>query len=214
VRQLRPEYRRNPVCRGRLIEYIHPLDSGLFLSQNCIAVRGSFYHAFAVLLTPARVDALLYQPFFAGSRFDHNRTIQTQVYEELGWGDSRGIHSTHGWRQRAEELVLSACSVAEEKLLPRYLSALCSGKQMLVAVLERGMRLAEKDASELEALRMSLDPLLVRRYASVTALELARLKPSMSERDTALDVPAQVHALGFKALGSETLRVLEIVRGL
>jgi hypothetical protein len=214
LREVHPDYSRNRACKGRLIEYIRPLTSGLYVSQNCIAARGSFYNSFAVLLTPARLGVMLYQPFFAGSRFDHNRTIQTQVYEECGWEESRGIHSTHGWRQRAEELVLNACRVAEAKLLPRYLSALAAGKSSLTAVLERGSELAQKDIAELELLRASLDPLQVRRCANVTALEVARLNPSSPEYAEGLDVAARVHALGCKALGSDLSHIIEVVRGL
>ncbi len=161
------DYRRNREYNGKFIECVRPLDSGLLVSQNCIAKRGFYYHCFALLLTPTCLKGpWLFSPFHAGSRFDNNRVIQDQFFTEFGRAQREGLHSVHGWRKGAVELVTRACETAEGQLLPRYLEELTRGKQRLIRVFE----LALDQLPEM----LSASGRPVRR--DVTALDIVRLE--------------------------------------
>jgi hypothetical protein len=199
---IHPDYRLNRETGSSLsIEYVRPLPSGLLASQNCQASGGSYSHSFAVLLTTTRLKGpWLLTPFYAGSRFDRNRAIQDQYYEEFGRGRRHGLHSVHSWRARAEELVTEACRTAEETLLPRYVETLARGKDHLVRLFETAL------ASDLTPPEDD-----VRRPRDVTALTISRL-------DTFDDVAARLivraYAEDFRLLAAELPHMLDIVRSL
>ncbi len=202
-------YSRNRAYSGKFIEYTRPLGGGLLASQNCIAIRGTYYHCFALLFSPAYLpQPLLFSPLYGGSRFHHGQPIQMQYYAAFGREDRTDLHSVHSWRERAEELVSAACRKAEGRLLTHYRAVLANGKANLHQVFSHGRALNALSPEQRASMRGALSPGLVSQAGAVTALDVAGWTGDVTERARAV---ALVHYenLATAARGTDLLKVTE-----
>jgi hypothetical protein len=207
---IHPGYARNRAYSGKFIEYTRPLGGGLLASQNCIAIRGTYHHCFALLLSPIRPpQPLLYTPLYAGSRFHHSQPIQMQYYAEFGRDERSGLHSVHSWRTRAEELVESACRKAEDRLLLHYQAVLALGKENLCRVFRRGVDLRAVSAAEIEAMRSGVAPEVLAQARTVTALDIARWTTDVAVRADAVAMAHHENLQAAAANGNDLLKIAE-----
>jgi hypothetical protein len=186
LQRIDPAYRRNREATGRFIEFVRPDPSGLLVSQNFIRTLDSYHLCFALSFTAQR-SFQLYTPLFAGSRFDHGRTIWRQFVDDVGVrrgepGHPSGVWSFGPWRSNTMENLAKGFQVNEEFLRPFYRQALGAGKDRLVALFEAARRLVPALDPSLPAAALAasvgIDPALVERHplgtASLDALKVAR----------------------------------------
>jgi len=198
------DYRRNRAYSGRFIEYIRPLACGLYASQNCIAIRGTYYHCLAVLFSPVRLKTLmLFSPFYGGARFHDGATIQLEWYKEFGREQREGLHSVHSWRARAEELISVSCANAEKRLLPHYLAILSQGRQELTRLFRRAQQLVALSDREVAAVRASLSADDMKAGHEVTAIDVARRKDTS---DAVVTATALAYLEDFRVLAGDLPR--------
>lgn len=187
--EMNPGYCKNREVKGRFIEFVRELESGLLVSYNFIKIRDHYHLSFALLFT-AKPTTVLYHPLMAGSRFDHNMTIWKQFNDHLGLFHTdpacpRGRWSFGPWRKNTMERLETGLRLPEEFLLPHYLGELRKRKSRLVALFQCAHEL-------LDDIDISLDMDLEAR-TSATGADAANLR-DYTQHTAVLD--ARAIALG------------------
>ena len=145
LQDISPDYRRNRDVTGRFIEFVRPDPTGLLVSQNFIRIRSDYSLCYALSFSTLP-SKQLYYPLFAGSRFDHNRTIWRQFLDDVGIsrgdpGYPSGLWSFGPWRSNTLENLARGLALNEEYLYPFYRQELKRGKSHLVSLFETAARL-------------------------------------------------------------------------
>lgn len=187
LQRLHPDYRRNRNATGRFIEFVRPDSSGLYISQNFLRVRDDYYLCVALLFSERVSSSRLFDPLFAGSRFDHNCTIWRQFSDDFGLsrGDAKypsGVWSFGPWHSNTLENLARGFAINEETLIPLYRQALHAGKSRLIPLFEAARRIIPALDSNLpiesQAPHFNVDPMALASYplvsARLTAFTLAR----------------------------------------
>jgi hypothetical protein len=187
LKSIHPEYRRNRHASGPFIEFVRPDPSGLFISQSFFRKRDDYYLCVALLFSERCPSPSLFHPLYAGSRFDHNRTVWCQFNDDFGLkrGDSgypSGVWSFGPWRSNTLENLARGFAINEEHLIPRYREALHAGKSRLIRIFDAARQIVPALDPNLpisaQAPRFGFAPDAVESYplrsARVEAFKLAR----------------------------------------
>lgn len=185
--QLNGDYRRNKAITGRFLEFVRPVEGGLFVSQNFIRVRETYYLSYALLFATDKPGRFLSSPLHAGSRFDHNYTVHEQFSRDLGLQPGTpafppGLWSSGKWRSNTMDNLARGFALNDQHLFPAYRQMLHEGKGRLLELFEEAARVIPRlepgapiadqaprfgvDASQLESYPL--------KSALVSALTLAR----------------------------------------
>lgn len=212
---LNSDYRRNRATTGRCIEFVRPDSTGLLVSQNFVRIRDVYHLCYALCFSPLP-GGQLHHPLFAGSRFDHNRTIWQQFENDVGVrrGDAgcpSGLWSFGEWRSNSMAHLARGFALNDELLFPVYRRALAAGKGRLIALFDAAHRLIPSLDPQLpvleQAARLGVDPAALEsfplRAAKLNAFTIARgghCYVGGGPRSNTIDldtIPAEVMALHF-----------------
>ena len=158
MQRVHPDYRLNRGFRGRMVECLRQDATGLYLSQNCGNMHGTWRHCFALLLTSKMIGHALNNPFVIGSRFGYDTiatTYNTDYRAGMKWqvvpDEWRSEYpSTRHGAQEAE----SAARSAEQFLPPVYMRQLASGSERLVSLYRDAVRFIEEWGISEDSLRL------------------------------------------------------------
>jgi hypothetical protein len=226
------EYAVNRERKGNYIEFVRPLESGLWVSHNFFYRRRDIQQGFAVMFTRRETGPWLHSPFVLGDRRAH-LTVREAFQRHLGIDRPRGVHSNYGgWRSNTFELVALCMRNAEDQLLPAYLDRLRQGHERLARVFQTARVLIEDlqlgepvkgkvAPTDLEKLRpLGIDPAavapLLDRYIPVTANEIAVGSPDLDAIPPAIrDVFLAVRQLDqYVAVRDELPALIDLARAL
>ena len=143
-----PSYRKNREAKGRFMEFVRQDESGLAISHNFIKIRDTYYYSYGLLFTQ-RPTLQLSHALLAGSRFDHNRTIWRQFYDDLNLsrgdvGFPSGVWSFGAWRNNTLENLSKGLLIPDRHLYPVYREALANGKSRLVALFREAKKMMDQ----------------------------------------------------------------------
>lgn len=173
-----PEYRRNRLIKGRFLEFVRPLSSGLLVSINFVRIHDVYYLGCALTFSEAKIP-WLHTPLWAGNRFA-GEGINSQIGRDFGLirGDAGyppDLFSFSKWRSNTVEQLDRGFRSIETHLLQRYECALRDGRRNLVRFYETAARIVPMLEPARPFVEQStafgVDPNLVERLLAFNVLD-------------------------------------------
>lgn len=148
IRELNPEYYRNPSARGIRLEFLREIWPGAFASHNVLCWKGTYYHGFAITLHQELSNPYLLSPLTIGGRFDINNSSKRAYFRDIEpdkkWPyGSANFSDSHNFRRGWEGIAEKCSRIAENEMLPFYLAKIENNKWRLLQLLERAFSSVE-----------------------------------------------------------------------
>ena len=137
LKNVNPNFVQNKNEKGNFFEFILKDKNNFKISYNIFHKSDDYYLCFAILLTDDYGDNGLHNPFILGSRFDTNKTIYRQIYDDLNITKSDSdypnqVWSNGQWRSNTFDNISKAISTPIDVLYPHYIKTLYNGRENLI----------------------------------------------------------------------------------